>query len=378
MSDHSVYSPSSASEWLHCPASAQASSLEDNEDTAENVEGEVAHGLLEDALLFGTQVNHPDIEIVEGVELAVDYAQERLRVYGPECKLYVEKRLAIPGTEVWGTTDNLFVSPRILHVADFKYGWLPVEVDNNKQMLCYLAGAIAEFGPREEYYITVVQPRYPHRDGPIRTYKVTAGDLTEFNRQLEWAIANRDVFNAGKWCKYCKANGSCKTLADWLKPLLGSAIELDITNRHRVTDTQLAEMLDFLDIVKGWGNGVRAEAFKRALQSRKIGGYKIVKGKAERKVTNEAFIAEKFEEWGIPREALYEASLVSPLTIEKQLKATYRGHGRGVWKQYYDQLTPAIELVHGGMSLARETDARPQFNKGDEFGQLPEQGDILV
>lgn len=378
MSDHSVYSPSSASEWLNCPASAEASTLEDNEDTEDNVLGVEAHRLLENSLLFGITVNHPNMEVIEGVELAVDYAYELLRQYGPECTLYIERRLAIPGTDVWGTVDNLFVSPRVLHVADFKFGWLPVEVDKNKQMLCYLEGAIAEFGEREEYYITVVQPRYPHRDGPIRTYRVTAEDLDEFRAQLRWAIANKGVFNAGKWCKYCRANGSCKTLADWLVPIFGSAIELDITNRHRVTDTKLAELLDFLDIVKGWSSGVRAEAFKRALASRTIGDYKIVKGKAERKVLDENYIRQKYEEWGIPTMALYESKLVSPRTIEDQLKATFRSHGRGVWKKHYDLLETAIGIEYGGMSLVRETDARPVFNKGDEFGALPDTGDILL
>jgi hypothetical protein len=377
---HSDWSPSSGSIWVNCPASVEVSQLYKEEEDSEASElGTVAHGVLEDSLLFGTEPQHENMEIVEGVELAVDWVHEQLRK-NPATKLYIEKRLEWPNTPVWGTTDSVLVTDKLLHIADFKFGWLPVNVDHNVQMLIYLIMAIMEFGERDEYHITVIQPRYYHKDGPIRTYRVTGADVAQIQQQVEWALANRGVFSAGRHCKYCKARGACATFAGWIVPRLNTALEYDITDRHTFSNETIAKLLDFLDLVPGYISAVKQEAFRRALNDRRIGGYKLVKGKAERKVTDEDYIRAKYEEWGMPVEALYDASLVSPLGIENQLKARFRGEGRGVWKQRFEELAPAIQKVQGGLTLVRDVDGRPQFNKGDEFGELPldTNGDILL
>jgi hypothetical protein len=379
MSDHSVYAPSSAGIWLNCPASAQLSELYKEEDSEASSLGTIAHGVLEDCVTFGTEPQHPDTEIVEGIELALAFVNDTLLRYPGGVTLYVEKRLTIPNTDVWGTADLVAVSPDVIHIADYKHGWVPVDVVRNSQMLTYLAAAIAEFGPRSRYLLSVIQPRYYHKDGPIRTYDVPAVDLMEYAIQLDWSLANPGVFRPGKHCKYCKARGACKALAGFLLPRLNTMMDYDLTDRHTFDNATLAKMLDFLDMVPGYISAVKQEAFKRALQDRRIGGYKIVKGKAERKIADEQAIREKYEEWGIPLEALYDQSLVTPLSIEKQLKARFRSEGRGKWQQYYKQLEPAITIQQGGLTLVRDTDGRPQFNKGDEFGELPQvDGEVIL
>lgn len=378
MSDHSVYAPSSASIWLNCPASATVSQLYKEDDTDASNLGTIAHGVLEDYALFGTEPQHPDMEIVEGVELAMAFVNDTLLRY-PGVTLYTEKKLEIPNTDVWGTTDLVAVAPSVLHIADYKHGWVPVNVEKNDQMLTYLTAAIAEFGKRDKYIISVIQPRYYHRDGPVRDYLVTQDDLLGFNVRLEWALANPGEFRPGRHCKYCKARGACKALAGWLLPRLNTMMDYELTDKHTFDNALLAKMLDFLDMVPGYISAVRQEAYRRALNDRRIGGYKIVKGKAERKVADEQFIRAKYEEWGIPEGALYDQSLVTPLSIENQLKARFRTEGRGKWKQYWDQLSPAIDISYGSLTLVRDTDGRPQFNKGDEFGELPAiDGEVIV
>lgn len=371
MSDHAEYAPSSAGIWLHCPASAQLAPLyKEDEDSEASAEGTIAHKVLEDALVFGQEPETltNDWDMIEGVELATEFANELLRY--PNVKLFVEKRLTVT-EEVWGTTDLLAVTPDVIHVADFKYGWYPVNVIRNVQLLIYLLGAIIEFGPRPKYLITVIQPRYYHELGPIRTYEVQEADIPWLTDAIAWALANRGEFRPGSHCKFCKARGGCKALAGYLIPRLNTMMEYDLTDRHTYSNDTLAKMLDFLDMVPGFISAVRQEAFKRALNDRRIGGYKIVKGKTERTVIDEVFLRTKYEEWGIPTDALYDQALVSPLTVEKQLKARFKHDGRGKWKQRFDELSPAIGMQQGSLTLVRDTDGRPQFKKGDEFGELP-------
>lgn len=378
MSDHSVYAPSSASIWLNCPASAYVSQLYKEADSEASSLGTVAHGVLEDCVLFGTEPDHPDMEIVEGIDLALAYVNDTLLRYDG-ATLYVERKLAIPGTDVWGTADLVAVTPELIHIADYKHGWVPVEAARNRQFLTYLYAAIAEFGTRKRYLVSVIQPRYSHIDGPIRTYEVIEADIIEYKQQLDWALSNPSIFEPGKHCKYCKARGACKALADWLEPQLHSMMDYDLTDKHTFDNERIAKLLDFLDIVPGFVSAVRQEAFRRALNDRHIGGYKLVKDKAERKISDEQFIREKYDEWGIPIEALYDQKLATPKTIEDQLKARFRSAGRGMWKNYMQQLSPAITIEQGSLTLVRETDGRQQFNKGDEFGELPEvNGEVLI
>lgn len=382
MSDHSNWSPSSGSIWVNCPASVEVSQLyKEDEDSEASEEGTVAHGVLEDSLLLGIDPVHENMDIVEGVELAIAFVNDTLLRY-PGVELKIEQRLAVPGTEVWGTADLVAVTPKLLHIADFKYGWLPINVDRNVQMLIYLLAAIMMYGERDEYYITIIQPRYYHKDGPIRTVPVSRDEVNWIRDRIQWATANPGVFQPGTHCKFCKARGACAALAGWMVPRLNKAVAYDITDRHTFSNETLAKLMDFLDIVPGYVSAVKQEAFKRALQDRHIGGYKLVKGKSERKVVDADKLTAKYEHWGIPKEALYEASLVSPLTVENQLKARFKPEGRGKWKEYLDSLVVEgiISKVQGGLTLVRATDGRPQFNKGDEFGELPldTNGDILL
>jgi hypothetical protein len=156
-------------------------------------------------------------------------------------------------------------------------------------------------------------------------------------------------------------------------------MDYDLTDKHTYSNDTIAKMLDFLDMVPGFIKAVKQEAFKRALNDRRIGGRKIVKGKRERSIQDEEFIRNKYKEWGIPLDALYDHSLVTPLSIEKQLKARFKAEGRGVWKKRFEELEPAIKLAQGGLTLVRDTDGRPQFKKGDEFGELPiTEGEIIL
>ena len=376
---HAEWAPSSASIWLNCPGSIQLNPLYKETGLTDAADlGTLAHGVLEDCITFGTKPQHPDEDINEGVDLALDFVHDVLEKY-KKVTIIAEKRLVLPDTPVWGTTDLVAVNDDMIHIADYKHGWVPVNVKMNAQLMTYLAAAIAEYGERKKYKITVIQPKYDHIDGKVRTYEPSQEDVDWHQSEIRYALNNPDKFHAGKHCKYCKARGACKVFAGWLVPRLQTVMYWEISERHTYDNETLAKLLDFLDLVPGFISAVRQEAFKRALNDRAIGGYKIVKGKAERKIVDEEHIKQKYLEIGIPVEALYEASFVSPLTVEKQIKGHYRAKGRNAWKEPWEEISKAIQTERGGMQLVRDIDGRPQFNKGDEFGELPVQdGDIFV
>lgn len=375
MTQHSDWAPSSMSRILSCPASAEAVKLYEKEETDASNLGGVAHGILEDCLTFGIEPYHDDIGVVEGVQLAVDYANQRL--LKPRTEMYVEKRLAIPDTPVWGTTDNVFVDPQEIEIVDFKNGYVPVSIKLNAQFMSYLLGAIAEFGERKHYKITVIQPRYDHIDGPIRSYVVSHKDIDWFQQELNWALNNKGKFVAGKHCKYCPVQGACKTFAAWIAPSAATAMFYDLTNIHAVKDETIAQLLDMADLLPGWIKELRKEGMRRIFADKDVDGYKVVDGKVERDWTAdaEAKLPELYSEMGIPSEALYEAKFVHPATAEKHVKATFKGKGK--WVEHWRKVEELITKKKGFPSLVRDIDGRPQFKRGMEFTELTD-GEIEV
>lgn len=377
---HSDWAPSSMGRILACPASAELVKLYKNDDSDASNLGTIAHGILEDALVFGLPVDHEDIELVEGVELAVEYAQQEL-LKGPE--LHVEKRLSIAGTPVWGTSDLVFVHAEYLKITDYKHGYVPVEVANNKQLLSYLRGAIEEFGERDAYFIELIQPRFDHRDGPIRRYSVTRKDLAEFDDRLEWALANRTHFEAGAHCKYCPARGACKTFAKFLAPIVGTALYYELSDKHAVTDDTLAKLLDLSELLPGWIRELRSEAIRRTFAGKRVEGYKLVNGQGDRQWIEgaEVQLPALYDSLSIPNEAMYDRKLASPATVEKHVKGAFKGQKRGAWKTAWAEAEKLITRKSSVPALVREIDGRQQFRKGTEFGELlfedSNDGDLL-
>lgn len=379
--DHADWAPSSMYRIMNCPNSVELVKLYEKEENAAANLGVVAHGVLEDCITFGTAPAHHDEELNEGVQLAVDYVEKRLNELGKDTEVYIEKRLAIPDTPVWGTADLVFVNPRVIEIADYKHGYLPVTVERNLQLFAYLTAAIAEFGTRKSYRITVMQPRYFHIDGPIRSDDPTAEDVEFFMSELVSALRNWDKIYAGKHCKYCPASGACAVLAGYLMPFLGKALDYDLTDKHTFDNVTMAKLLDFTDLLPGWINEVRTEAYRRIMQDREVHGWKIVQGQQTREFVEgaEPKLKELYEEFGIPPDALYEASLASPRTVEYQVKAAFKPHGRKAWVEPFKRIEEVIKTKSSAPSLVRAIDGRPVLRRGDEFTELPVQdGEILI
>lgn len=105
--------------------------------------------------------------------------------------LHVEQRVAV-NPNVYGTADAVVWQPekKALHVVDLKYGaGVPVEVNNNLQLMIYALAALLTMNYNAETVtITIVQPRCPHPQGPIRSVTYSTVDLIDLYADIEEAI----------------------------------------------------------------------------------------------------------------------------------------------------------------------------------------------
>ncbi len=98
-----------------------------------------------------------------------------------------------------------------LIIWDYKHGkGVSVEVKHNKQLQYYAIGALKNIrGNVELIEIVIVQPRKKHKDGVIRSYTYTIGELLDFKLKLKEKIqaTKKPILRlrSGSWCKFCPA-----------------------------------------------------------------------------------------------------------------------------------------------------------------------------
>lgn len=377
--------PSGAARWVPCPGSATVCGLYPNDSSTHSIAGDTAHELLENAIRFGIAPDTADADMDMNVRDVTDYVAERVKEYGEGTQVFAEQRYDIPETGEFGTCDITIVSFMVLHIADYKNGY--VFTDAREQMLTYLLGAVARFGRRNSYRATVCQPNYNHRDGPIRTTDITPEELEVFRQQVLMAV-NSTEFVAGPWCKktYCDHRGSCATFKVWCE-----TTGEDAWFPHEVNamdDETLAKALDHSDILHGVRDSYRKEAMRRIAQhDRHIPGYKLVRSRQDRDFAGEegraacygALIELGFVEADLverkPVEAggfsVYEAKPLSVPGVERMVKQKYKSFKRGTWAKVWDErFRPHIREYSANLTLEREIDGRPAHTRGSEFGSL--------
>lgn len=361
-------------------------------DTLASLKGDLWHEHMETRIIFGTLPIDCDPDAAEAMEDLAAYVNQRFKDAGPEAKIYVEQQLDIPETGEFGTADIIIVSPLFLEIDDEKSGYVPVKVQNNEQLMTYLLGAIAVYGPRPKYRLGIHQPNYDHVDGLVRYWEPTDADITAFRARVLDSIANVDRILAGPHCKetYCGHRGACVAFAAYAQDDL--ALGWHTSELKAMDDATLAKALDASDELGGWRTELRAEAMRRIMNmDRSIHGYKVVKGRRSRAVVDANGLVNSVcsalgMEWArrlfpdlawvsaldVEREEVLK-HLGTPKHIEDVLKQYARQHNlpRNGWKMLYDNVVGEyIRETASGLTLERAIDGRPAHKRGSEFGVI--------
>lgn len=364
--------PSSAARWLSCPASVNVMEIYAGQDSDASLEGTKAHEMLSTYQEWGVMPDDEDVEMQYRVMMAMEWITATRKQYGGE--YYYEQRLEIPETGEFGTCDSVFVTPALIHIMDYKDGWVPVDINKNAQLMTYLLGAIAKWGERPAYRITVVQPKYVHRDGMIRTQDISQDDVAWFREQVHYSMIH-DHYAAGPHCRktYCPHRGNCATFLAWSVDNMNLAWYPSDFNA--LDDYQLGEALDQADILAGYRDQLRGEAFRRmARMDRRIPGYDLKKGKSNRDFSSDQArkqVMEKMKELGATEDDLFERVPISVAGVERFFKRKFKHMGRGAWmKPFAEAIQGYVTGGDASLVVEKEIDGRKSWKKGSEFGAL--------
>lgn len=230
---HALLSPSSSGIWLKCPANPKYSQKGEYKVGIPAATGTLIHqmaemkqkGNLENTTLEGYWLGKVekvedfeitvDRDMIKCAEVYVDYVAERVKDL--DGKLLVEEQVSLEeiSSSCWGTADALILSKQRIAVIDLKSGKWPVDVKNNTQLMIYALGALSRYGNEDTTMeITIVQPRAWHRDGPIRTWDISAVDLVDWAYQTlqpacELAEEETPQEILGDHCRFCNGKSMC-------------------------------------------------------------------------------------------------------------------------------------------------------------------------
>jgi len=286
---------------MTCPGSVVLSEGMPESDSEYAADGTRAHAFAERWLLLhfaqhGTKPT-PGSDEMEMAKHVKVYIDECLGLVGKGSKVYVEKKVAV-NDDVYGTADFIVWNPdtATLYIRDFKYGaGVAVSIERNVQLRIYALAALMTMKlPARIVNIGVVQPRYDHPDGLVRSVDFDTTELLDLfadvldgiGRVVEAEKAKgskgwEDTYlhPSDKGCRWCLAAPKCPALKNRAQALAKQVFAPGLP----YDPLKLAQTLDFLPILEGWIKNTREFAYAEAEKGIEIPDYKLVEKLAVRK-----------------------------------------------------------------------------------------------
>lgn len=385
---HSTIGPSAASRWMNCPGSVALCATLPKRTSSYADEGSAAHALGEKYLRgqildlsarkgmwlvqYGREWYLEKAKPRSGVAFEVNQDMiDAVQVYvdhidgvDSEHKAY-EKKLTMdwlhPG--IFGTMDCGILDGDMYHVIDYKHGaGVAVEVEDNPQMMIYALGALGKRAAKttiKTVRLTIVQPRKPHPDGPVRYWDIDYADLYDWAENVlipaakATELENAPFVPGDKQCRWCEASrqSKCPALLGAVQDVAGMSLISPIVETPRLPDpgsltvADKARVLALAGLLETWIDNVRASALEEAQAGVQFPGLKLVHKITRRRWRDEAQVAAALQP--ALGDEIWDTKLRSPSQIEKLL-------GKG-GKEALAQLT---ESPLGDLTLAPETDRR--------------------
>lgn len=412
MITHARLSPSAAHRWMRCPGSVreEAKYPEKPSDPAA-VDGTHTHSLLELCLNTNTDAaehigkeltDHEGTFVVdesraERVQVALDYVDQRIRDMGGLCEVIAEQRVPcgqlMGRDDMSGTCDVQIRSPEVLEIIDYKDGMDEVEAQDNPQLELYALGALAQIGEKDwppRVRMTIVQPKLRERGvEAIRWHEKDVGDLSIPGYEFA-AIAtdqpDAPLIPGERQCKWCRASG-CTARVTHALAAAGVAFpdvaaQVAQQDANLLTDEQLRELIEAAPLLNQVVEAAQEEALRRMESGKPVAGLKAVRGRGSRSwALSDDEMAERLKKMGLPKEVIYETSIISPAQAEK-VKWVKKVKGEEVTMSLSDRQLKTlrseyIKYSEGKLTVVPESDSREAVEFAAQmFGAVVESGDL--
>ena len=377
--EHAKFSPSSASRWTNCFGSipSERGDVVTDKSSIYADEGTAAHYILSE---FLDQKKIPEVgDIIEFPEhnIVVDWEMRRHAVEVSEylSQIAIDNKTKIThvtesrvypyaGYEdvIYGTADIL-VEPydgafgTTIDVIDYKYGGgVIVEVADNLQLMLYALGVLEETDERiDNIVLTIIQPRAPHRDGPVRSASITPDELRKSLEHIPYVINEIEEGNhhetTGTWCHFCKRAAVCATLQSETEEGLSHDMDEIVVSSM----DEISRRLSLVPLMDTWTKAVTQLGTDLLCKGEKIPGYKLVEARKHRQFID-GVDAKLLKSYGV-KSVFAKAKLATPKQVLDRIED--------------DKIRKNVEqdLIHkpaGHAVMVTENDPRNDYLEIDE------------
>lgn len=369
---HALLSASSAHRWLHCTGSPLLEKEFPDTTSVYAQEGTLAHELCELKLKKYTTVMpkgtytraHNKImkselwqNEMEGTsEAYLEYVKEIMLACEIAPAVLIEKRVDFSRyvPEGFGTADCLMLAGDTLHVIDYKHGkGVVVDAAHNPQMMLYALGAMDELSLLYRFksvHMVIVQPRVNN----ISEFTMTADELRDWGEtavktKAEAAMSGNGEFEAGDWCRFCRAKQQCKTRYE-----SNDSLYPELSAQHDPRLITLAELGEYLRRgrdMAAWLEDMREYALSESLAGAEVPGWKAVEGRGSRAFTDTDDAVDTLIRNGIDESVLYERRVLTLAQMEK-----------AIGKKTFGEIVGNLVVKNPGKpTLVEESDKRPKI-----------------
>ena len=270
----------------------------------------------------------------------------------------------------YGRADCIMIYPPVLHVADYKNGTgIPVEAEENPQMMLYALGALETYAPIygdsiDTIQMTIIQPNA----GGVKEWSISRKDLEYWGAHTvrpaaELAYAGKGDFapstpNDGSEdrCHFCRAKATCTARSEMYLGLES----YEAKKPALLTDAEVGGILERAAGLAAWASDLKDYALKTILN-----GGAIPKLPDQQRVVLQVGCPSSTREWdggtdaafnklkerGVEEALLWERRPVTPPALEKALG-----------KKPFEAVADLVVKKSGKPTLAPETDSRKSYN----------------
>lgn len=348
---HALLGPSSSHRWLHCPPSARLGAQFPDTASSYAAAGTLAHAIAElkarkyfiepmSTRAYNARMKklREDPSYDKSMDAATDSYLEHLKYLAmsfgriqPFVALETRVDISDWAPEGSGTADGILIGNGRICVVDYKNGsGVPVDAEENSQMMLYALGALKRYAPVygdtiQSVHLSIVQPNA----GGIKEWDTTTEALRTWGENVVKPAAalaweGKGTFSAGEWCRFCPARARCSARAARMLELestKGAAPEggSNAPGDAVLTDAQVGDVLTRALELDAWVKDLKDYALTAALRGRQIPGWKAVEGRGSREWTDLDAAIKTLQERGVAEAMLYERRPVTPPALEKVL-----------------------------------------------------------
>lgn len=381
-SNHAVLGASKAHQWLNCTPSVEwEKSFPETENSEAAKEGTLAHAIAEERLrrlLEGKKpitsarnkkdpLWHPAMD--EHVDTYTAYvwdAYQEARKQTPDALLLLEQKLDFSEyvPEGFGTGDAILIADGLMQVFDLKYGkGVPVDATDNPQIRLYALGALNEFADLyaiDAVTMHIIQPRLES----ITSENLQVDELRDWGENYvkpRAVLASRGEGEmvAGDHCRWCRCRNVCRAYGMMQVSIAADRFADPPENTEEklpdaYTNEEIAAILEGVDGLVRWAKSIKDYALAEAVNNgATYPGWKVVEGRANRKITDEKKAVALLMEQGFGTDEIMALKGIGELEAlaGKQTLANVLGDVL---------IRPAGKPV-----LAKESDNRPAINSAE-------------